>query len=149
MTCGSQRLSHDCNPDVKQFDPGFIHTRESGPIGTPVCCGLPAAEPGVWGIPLVLPHCPGSADVLLGGRSDFSTFSVSQFIVSTFSDLVTPHSCLLLNCSLGQLPVFARRALFLLKPEVRASSLQRHPAPLQRALRIRLLLTHSGALAHH
>ena len=59
-----------------------------------------------------------------------------------FLNLITSHTAsLLLNRSLGEIPVVAKRVLFLLKPEVRTSSLQCPPAPRRPALRTRLLLT--------
>lgn len=143
-----KRLSHDSNPALKLFNPRFIRiilrSLNLGPSGTPGCCYLTARKAGICGSLLILPHCPGSADLPLGGRSGFSTFSVSQFIQPLrFSDLVTSQPCLLLHCSLGELAVLARRALFPLKPEVSAFSLAASITALEPAHRIRLPLTHT------
>lgn len=111
-----------------------------GPLGRPgACCLPPAAKAGLRSALAVLPHRPGCADVFsLGGRSDFSTCSVSQFILSTLIlgfDHSPPQP--LAQLFPGRIPVLAKRALFPLKPEVRTSSLRSYPAPLQQAHGIR------------
>lgn len=140
-------------PRSEAVHPCFIHISESGLVGTPTRCYLTAAEAGVCGTLLLLPHCPGSADVLLGGRSDFSTLSVSQFILSIFSDLVTPNPCLLLNCSLGLRSSLRQKGT--IPTEARSQSLlpAASPSPMAAgsqnlALRIRLRPVTAGAQAH-
>ena len=109
--------------------------------GRPMWPCSSACKAGVSSTPSVLPHCPGCADILIGRKVRFFHFATIP-IHLVHLDLITSHTAsLLLNHSLGEIPILAKRALFLLKPEVRTSSLQYAPDPLRPALRIGLLLT--------
>lgn len=119
----------DFNPGLKKFEPALGPCPHATPGCGPGASPRPrrylaAAHGGSCSALSALPHPPGHAAFSLGGRSDFSTFSVSRFVLSAlilrFDHF--PASCLTVPWAhvqsppTGALPTAARSQNLPLQP---------------------------------